>query len=400
MKNRKDLSSREVDDLHQNLLRRLGDSSVPTLPEVAVRVIQLVGSPNSTLKQFVEVVQTDQALTGRLLRSANSAAFAQRQPVTQLQRAMILLGLDRLKAMALGFHLSQAAAKDHSDFSFRRLWTQSLFRAWAAFRLTEYFNRTITGEAFIVGLMLDAGIPMMPQLLGPKYANAVNPADTPAKQYQAELANFEFSHLDVIAALAKMWRLPATLAKPITTHHSSPDAMNPNDPDSVLAAVAYFVGTLQLETVEDQAPTGAAAAIARRLFDLPPEEVQKAYKNAAADFRSSKEMFTHVLDDSFSVEQILTNANKDLIDGVADSVPGVNLPALRFESNGLVLEFERAAEHRVRAYVADAAGIRLLSEEIDPAQRTPDQIRAALMLDGASTEFMENLYRQIKRLAA
>ncbi|MBL8745977.1 MAG: HDOD domain-containing protein [Phycisphaerae bacterium] len=400
MKARKDLSSREVDNLHQNLMRRLGDSSVPTLPEVAVKVIQLVGNPNATLKQFVDVVQNDQALTGRLLRSANSAAFAQRQPVTQLQRAMILLGLDRLKAMALGFHLSQAAAKDEGDFSFKKLWTHSIFRAWAAFRLTEYFDRTITGEAFIVGLMLDAGIPMMPKLAGPNYSKAVNHADLPARQYQAELNTFEFTHLDVIAALARMWKLPPLLTKPMLNHHSSPDAMDPKDPESVLRAVAYFVGTLQLEPDDQHAPTGAAIAAAKRLFNLSPEEVKKAFKNAASDFRSTKEMFSHILDESISVEQILSHANLEMTESTAATSSTPPAPTARFESSGLVLEVEAAGSHKVKVYVADASGNRLLSEEIEPRNRTPDEIRKILMLDTAPKELIDRVCNEMKRMAA
>lgn len=400
MKARKDLSSREVDDLQQNLMRRLGDSSVPTLPEVAVKVIQLVGNPNATLKQFVEVVQNDQALTGRLLRSANSAAFAQRQPVTQLQRAMILLGLDRLKAMALGFHLSQAAAKDDGEFSFKRLWTQSIFRAWAAFRLTEYFDRTITGEAFIVGLMLDAGVPMMPKLIGPEFMKVVNPADLPAKQFQTEMNSFEFTHVDVMGALGKMWKLPPLLTKPMMSHHTSPDAMDPKDPGSILQAVAYFVGTLNLEKLEGQAPTGAAIAAARRLFGLSAEELQKAFKNAAADFRSSKEMFTHILDGSLSVEQILNNANHDLAESAPPAAVEPVSPTVRFEASGLVLEIEASGSHKVKVFVADAAGKRLLSEEIEPQKRTPEEIKRMLMLDTAPTELVDRVCSEIRRLAA
>lgn len=401
MKPRKDLSAREIDDLHQSLMRRLGDSSVPTLPQVAVKVIQLVSNPNATLKQFVEVVQTDQALTGRLLRSANSAAYAQRQPVTQLQRAMVLLGLDRLKAMALGFHLSQAAAKDDGAYSFKRLWTQSLFRAWTAFRLTEYFDRTITGEAFIVGLMLDAGIPMMPMLLGPNYAKSVNPSDIPAKQHQCEINSFEFTHVDVIAALARMWKLPPLLTKPMIAHHTSPDAMNPKDPASVLQAVAYFVGTLNLEKIDGQIGTSAAGPAARRLFGLSPEDLQKTLKNATADFRASKDMFTHVLDDTLSVEQILATANLELTESNRLAVaPEAKAPAARFEANGLILEIESAGAKKVTVYVADSAGKRLLSEEIEPQKRTPEEIKRILMLENAPKDIADRVVGEIRRLAA
>src|SRR5262245_65395254 len=103
MKPRGELSAREVEELYARLQKRLGDTSVPTLPQVAVRILELIANPNSTIQKFTEVIKTDQALTGRLLRLSNSAQFAQRQPVTRLERAMVLLGMDRLKAMSLGF---------------------------------------------------------------------------------------------------------------------------------------------------------------------------------------------------------------------------------------------------------------------------------------------------------
>lgn len=396
------MSAREVDELHQTLMRRLGDSSVPTLPEVAVKVIHLVSNPNSTLKHFVDVVQNDQALTGRLLRSANSAAFAQRQPVTQLQRAMVLLGLDRLKAMALGFHLSKAASSDESGFSFKRLWTYSIFRAWTAFRLTEYFDRTITGESFIVGLMLDAGIPMMPKLIGESYQKVVNTEDIPQKQYLCEVNGLEFTHVDVIAALGKMWKLPPMLLKPMMAHHTSPDAMNPKDHGSILQAVAYFVGTMSLEHMDGRTTTPASVAVARRLFSMDEAELKKVLKNAASDFRASKEMFTHVLDDTVSIEKILAQANMELTDSsaVVAVSSGQAGTAPRFESGGLVFEVERSTASRVRVVVADQQGHRLLSEEIEPEKRTPEEIRKALMLEDASSEMFEKVLSEMRRLAA
>lgn len=402
MKLRKDLSAREVEELHQALMRRLGDSSVPTLPEVAVKVIRLVSDPNSSLKQFVDVVQTDQALTGRLLRTANSALFAQRQPVTQLQRAMVLLGLDRLKAMALGFHLSQAAANDQGDFSVKRIWSQSLFRAWTAFRLTEYFDRTITGEAFIVGLMQDAALPMMPKLVGAPWGQVVNAADIPQRRFFAETQGLEFTHVDVIASLLKMWKLPDTLAKPILSHHTSPDIMNPKSQASILHCVAYYVGTMHLDTGDGEGPRNPAAATAKRLFGLEPAGLQKTLKNAAADFRSSKELFAHIVDENTSLEEILSNASAELQDTRAMQAitAGEKAPTLRFENNGLILEMEAAGPKRVTVFIADSSGARLLSESVDPSNKSSDDLRKMLLLDTAPPELVENVVNEMRKLAA
>lgn len=407
LRTRKELSAREVEDLHQSLMRRLGDSSVPTLPEVAVKVVQLVSNRNATIKDFVEVVQSDQALTARLLRTANSALFAQRQPVTQLQRAMILLGLDRLKAMALGFHLSQAAAKDTGDFSMRKVWANSVFRAWTAFRLTEHFDRKITGEAFIVGLMLDAGLPMMGKLAGEKHAKVVDANSTPLAQFLGEYNNLDFTHVDVIASLCKMWKLPELLNKPIAVHHTRPERMDTKNPESILHAIAYFVGSMTLSSDPAAPARPDMGGMAKNLLGLDAAIVQKTLKDAAADFQGAREMFAHLLDDSTSIESILAAANKELSDTDVQLIEAAKAseknaagPALRFDTGALVLEAEKSAGTKVKVYIADNTGLRLSSEEIETATCTKESLRKALMLEDATETFVDNVYNELRRIAA
>ena len=76
------------------------------MPQVAARLLELAADPNAQIRDYVDAIKTDWALTGRVLRLANSAFYAQRQPVTRLDRALIVLGVERAKAICLGFYLS------------------------------------------------------------------------------------------------------------------------------------------------------------------------------------------------------------------------------------------------------------------------------------------------------
>src|SRR5215468_4195680 len=87
MKTRNLLSAGEVDALLAALEGRLQGVGVETQPEVAARILDLIADPGAGLRQYADVVRADAALSGRLLRLANSAFFAQRQPVTNLDRA-------------------------------------------------------------------------------------------------------------------------------------------------------------------------------------------------------------------------------------------------------------------------------------------------------------------------
>ncbi|HBS29888.1 MAG TPA: hypothetical protein DEB06_10680 [Phycisphaerales bacterium] len=404
-KARSELSAREVEALHETLTRRMGDSSVPTLPEVAVKVIQLVNDPNASLKHFADAIGADPALTGRLLRTANSAYYAQRQPVTQLHRAMVLLGIDRLKAMALGFHLTQAAAANEDQNSTKQVWTQSLFRAWLAFRIAEMFDRRLSGEAFIVGLMLDAGIPMMGELAGEQYPGVVAGAQGPTKAYAAEFKGLPFTHVDVAAALCRMWKLPPTLARPICLHHSPAEPVREKDPVSLLHAVACYVGSLHLDSPAGDPPSAPLAMLAQRLFAISTPDLQKLLRNAASDFKASKEMFADVLDPTMTVEKILQSANRELneaVEGLVEQAIDAETGArvCRFEAEGMVLEFVPAHEHRVTVYLADGDGNRLLSEDVDPRQRSQAELRQMLMLDSAPDAMANEIVGKLIAMAA
>ena len=308
MKARKALSANEIEALHDSLQKRQGDTSVPTLPQVAVRIIELVSDPNSAIADFTESIRTDQALTGRLLRMANSAAFGQRTPVTKVERAMVLLGLDRLKALTLGFHLTKCATSGADEFSSQRIWTQSVFRGWLALRLAERFNRSVSGEAFIVALLADVGIPMMPKLIGTGYQNTVKQADAPASQFMAEWNELPFTHADVAAALCRMWKLPAMLARPIGQHHTKPGPMAREDPASVLHSVSYFVGMIPLDPLGAPTVTQAIGRQAELMFEIPQEDLPALLALAGKDFQDCNAVFAHILDKALSVEAIMEQA--------------------------------------------------------------------------------------------
>lgn len=401
MKVRQELSAKEVEQLHASLARRLGDSSVPTLPQVAVKIVELIGNPNSTIKQFADVIQTDQALTGRLLRLSNSAMFAQRQPVTTLQRAMVLIGMEKLKALALGFHLSRAMAACEGPFSLKRLWTQSLFRAWLALHIAETLDKRISGEAFIVGLLSDVGVAVMPKLIGDEYAARVNPGDAPQKQYLTETRFMPHTHVDVAVVLAKVWKLPDLLSRPIQLHHSPALPASKDDPASILHAAAHYVGIIALDPA-GQSVESLSPGLAERLFGLDTNAMQGLVDRSRAAFRGSKDIFSHMLDPALSLDSIVERAvgqmqaDHDVVDNAVET----EWSPRKFHAVGLVFEFQPGPENRVTAFISDEAGNRLVAEEIDPGRDSETRIREKLLLEDAKAEDVKQIMRGIRALAA
>ena len=403
MKHRRELSSREVEALHERLARRLGDSSVPTLPHVAMKIIELVGQPGSAMQDFADVIQTDQALTGRLLRLTNSAYFAQRKPVTSLQRAAVLIGLDRLKAMALGFHLSKVSAG--TDEASRRHWTLSLFRGWYALRLVERLDASISGEAFIIGLMMDVGMPQMTLLEGAAFDAIYSTDEPPAKQFMMELNDLPFTHVDVVAALCNVWKLPAKIARPMCLHHNPAPPSSVSDPSGVLHAAAYFIGSLPLDPAHGPKLEAKFSRVGQRLLGLDEKALVEAAAEAARDVEGARDVFSHLIDTDLSVELIFERANgllssavEDLVGNALDQEGGGR--SLSLEVGDRRLELESRGGGTVRIYVNNPQGDRLVSEDVDARELQPQRLRNLLPIEGMSEPDFEQLMTSLRSLAA
>src|SRR5690606_24897223 len=83
--------------------------SLPTLPAVAVELLQLMRSDKTTLKQIAKLVRSDQGLATRVLRTVNSPLYGLRQPCQSIDRALAMLGLSAVKSIVLGFSLMESA---------------------------------------------------------------------------------------------------------------------------------------------------------------------------------------------------------------------------------------------------------------------------------------------------
>ncbi|MEM9084117.1 MAG: HDOD domain-containing protein [Planctomycetota bacterium] len=407
MKVRAELSAREIEELHLALSRRLGDTSVPTLPQVAMKVVEMVSSEEATINDFTKAIQTDQALSGRLLRMANSAFYAQRQPVTRIDRAMVLMGLDKLKALALGFHLSSALLQSDDGFSFKHQWTQSLFRAWFAHKLAVNFSKEHAGEAFLVGLLSDAGTPLMPVLVGEKYYEMVRPSDAPSDRYRQEWSELMFTHVDVAVALCRLWKLPDVLSLPISMHHQRPQgqSLDGATDTQVLHAIAYIAGSM---AIDPDIPTDSIAPdveCMERLFEFNKAQTKELIAEVEVDFRASKEVFDGVIDPSMRVEDIVERANAFLIDSVEDLVEEIavtknGMPQLTYEASGLKYEVESQDKGVVLVYISESTGNRLVTETIKPGKQTREDILNVLMLQDSPDDERDPIIECVNRFAA
>ena len=398
----------EICELHPRIDRLLDQAGVETQPRVALRLIELAGDQNAQLKDYAEVIKTDASLTGRILRLANSAFYAQRTEVTRVDRALVLLGIERTKAITLGFYMSRSVMSAGARDLGRRIWGQSVYRASLASALARTECPHLVPEAFIVGLMLDCGIPLMARFMGNDYLTLVENNPSPVKLANAEADTLEFTHVDVVEALMRRWRMPAVLAKPIMWHHTPPSTGKTTDNTTLLHRVAYFAGAVQLGEGKIPEARNHLPTMAGRLFEIPPGGMDSVVQNATREYTATLGLFQgdNPADrDAEGLEDVSDMVQHQLVEMMDEQFGRTTRVEQRggpekLVIDGLQFDIEPSRNGEVVAYISSLSGDRLMSCVVKPQNESAASIRRLLGLDEVEEAEIENLVKVMRGLAA
>lgn len=401
---RKDLTGPELAERQARVDVLVSGLGVDTQPKVALRLLELCKNPSSQLKDYAAAVRTDAAITGRLLKLANSAHFAQVQPVTRVDRALVLLGIERTKAISLGFSLSRAAGADQQALS-KKVWGESVLRASMASAVARQCCPGLSAQAYVVGLLLDCAQPLMFKLLGNDYLDLYESCSTPTRLHEAECESLEYTHTDVVSSLVRRWRLPELLARPIVDHHVPASTERSHDPIGQLTRVAQYVGAVQLG--EDNLPRSSVplAIMASDVLGLGSVEVSRVMQNARDEYRATIGMFEGVAEPMRDLDRVFESVQAQLIETldhhIAISVRAdQGLKAGRFSIAGLTIEVESGQHGRVVAYLSDSGGDRVISATVNPSLDTPESICRLLGVEDASPAEVQDLIKYMRSMAA
>lgn len=408
MKPRSNISANELELLYQKLERLLDRVGLETQPGVAAKILALSQNQDAGMSDYADAVRTDWALTGRLLRLANSAFYAQRNPVTTADRALVVLGADRAKAVCLGFYLSRAASAAGARQLAESTWTQSIYRASLAAAIAQDQCPRLAAEAYVVGLMLDCGVPLMTKLMGDCYIDFHNHAGTPQALFEAEFNNLPYTHADVVATLMRKWKIPTVIAKPIIRHHTIPSAKHPTDPVSHLHRIAYYAGSVSLDNetaLPRTSPNAPNQQVAQSVLKINPETLTRIIKHTDNEYRATVSIFEDIASTISDLDDLTDHVQLQLASMMDEHLSRAMLVESRGGCQQVVvadhnIEIEPAQNNEVIAFIASQEGERLISCRVDPREETPHSIRNILGLEDASEEELDNLIDVMRSIAA
>lgn len=210
------------------LQRKLGGSlALPSMPSILVRLREISGDPEAGVRDVAALISQDPPLCARTLRIVNSAHVGLRAPVSSIEHAAAVLGMDALRNLLLQAQLSnlfeqlgEGIRKDVGE-----LWKHSILVGRIGHRLSQRVRGEMdANELELAGLLHDIGKFVLLELERGEYLGLVQRAGLEGRSVlELEREAFGFDHSDVGALLAARWNLPETVENCIALHHSMDD---------------------------------------------------------------------------------------------------------------------------------------------------------------------------------
>lgn len=198
--------------------------SMPPLSPTVSKVIELANSPTSSPAELNRVISMDPVLTARVLKLINSAYFSLSQGVTNLTRAIVMLGVNTIKNLALSTALAGTlkGGGGKSGFDMDAFWEHSLSTAAMTRVLAREsgVDAKILEEYFVAGLIHDIGKMIFEQQMPDDYKEVLEDAsDSGISIIFSEQDILGASHDEAGLWLAQRWKLNSSLCEVIAKHH-------------------------------------------------------------------------------------------------------------------------------------------------------------------------------------
>jgi len=267
-------------------------SHIATLPEITIKIVELVESPKSTAQDLNKVISTDPALCSRILKVVNSSFYGLPGQIASINRAIVMLGLNAVKNIAIAASLAKLFRGGDltPNFSAKDLWTHSNVTAAAAKMIANSMKIGLSDEAFLAGLMHDIGVMVEMQANRTKLVEVFSRVGAddngvPAADFlAAELIVFGATHQDFGSALCEKWKFPKSLALVTGFHHNPLELAYENRTLSCIVYVAdRMAGEVAggfrhdlMDTVPDPAVLDMLKLTAEKLNEIKAQLVAQA----------------------------------------------------------------------------------------------------------------------------
>jgi len=245
---------------------------MPPLPTSVGKVLEICSKPNAQPNDLNKVISLDPVLLARVMKLINSAYYGLNQEVTSLVRAIIMLGLNTIKNLALSTAVLGSLNTAHTKNAVLNLdgfWLHSLCVGVMAKHLARMRNVPAQDQEtyFFCGLLHDIGKVPLNNRAPEDYLSALQTSsDQRISLVQAEAMALEFTHTDAGSLIIDAWKLSDDIKDVVAFHHTPLEYLG-NNRDLVYTVLVadYFANVMEIGFSGNRFPATPPAEVYRAL---------------------------------------------------------------------------------------------------------------------------------------
>lgn len=203
---------------------------MPAFPRSVQQVMQLASDINSSTKDIVHVIECDPVMTVKILKAINSPFYGLPDKITSIQRAVVHIGINTIKNIALGVAaMGMLSTNNKANFNTTNFLLHSVTTAALSKLLAERIglSSTICGDCFVAGLLHDFGKVVFAEFMPAEFKLALEKSqEQRLPLHQTELEFIGINHSQAGKILAEKWELSDLLIDAIAHHHEFGDKPN------------------------------------------------------------------------------------------------------------------------------------------------------------------------------
>ena len=194
--------------------------NLPTLPVIAQEIMNLNSDSLLSIEKLKNIVERDPAISAKILSVANSAFFGCRYLTTDLNNAIMRIGFNNVKSIAIGISVLSFLDNSKKTSDYTRLFNHSIAVSLAARSIAVDINTGIEEDILIQGLLHDIGYLVLNRFFPNIYQNILDSLNTGESLLNAEKNILNSSHAEVGYWLGIQWNLPDIVLNTILYHHT------------------------------------------------------------------------------------------------------------------------------------------------------------------------------------
>ena len=222
-----------------SIIQRLDNiHDLPSMPHTLNSVLGGLDSISSSAQTMEKIIRDDPVLTAKMLRIANSPYYGLKREVRSIARAVVILGFEEVRSIAIGLSLTGIFSHDlgFEEFDAKGIWLHSIGVAKVSKMLAEDISGLEEDELFTAGMVHDLGRFLLCLYFSSELREILELRQLEGLSLSDAEAQYGLTHSEVGAYLAKRWNLSEMLTDVIRYHHY-PNSAGPN----ALAASVVFL---------------------------------------------------------------------------------------------------------------------------------------------------------------